>query len=104
MNSYLIPANTKRSMLIFGMFTVRDLILFASGVVVTTILLLIFNLNNMTLAVISLLPALVTGFMVWPIPNYHNVLTLLISCVEFFTNQRKFKWKGWCVPHEEEKK
>lgn len=83
MNSYLIPANTKRSMLIFGMFTVRDLILFTSGVVVTTILLLIFNLNNMTLAVISLLPALVTGFMVWPIPNYHNVLTLLISCVEF---------------------
>lgn len=104
MNSYLIPANTKRSMLIFGMFTVRDLILFTSGVVVTTILLLIFNLNNMTLAVISLLPALVTGFMVWPIPNYHNVLTLLISCVEFFTSQRKFKWKGWCVPHEEEKK
>lgn len=46
--------------------------------------------------------ALITGFLVMPVPNYYNMRTLLTSVISFFMNQRKFKWKGWCVPHGEE--
>ena len=37
-NKYLIPANTKRSMLIFGLFKPIDLIIFLVGVVATIFL------------------------------------------------------------------
>ena len=96
MNNYLIPANTKRSMLIFGLFTKFDLILFGSGIGVTLLTLLLIPEGNFTIAIISLLPALITGFLVIPIPNYHNTLTFLKSLISLFMNQRKFKWEGWC--------
>ena len=60
MNNYLIPANTKRSMLIFGLFTKFDLILFGSGIGVTLLTLMLIPEGNFTIAIISLLPALIT--------------------------------------------
>ena len=42
MGNYLIPANSKKSMLILGVFNYMDLILFGSGVFTTGLLLLIF--------------------------------------------------------------
>ena len=45
-------------------------------------------------------PGVVTGFLVFPVPNYHNVLTLLISLWRFFTSRERFVWKGWCVKDE----
>lgn len=104
MNSFLIPANTKKSLLIFGLFNKIDLILFGCGLGVTTILLLSFDLNNVAMAMFALAPALITGFLVMPVPNYHNILTVITSCIEFYTNKRKFIWKGWCFPHGEEDK
>lgn len=104
MNSYLIPANTKKSMLIFGLFTMFDLIMFSIGVGLSLILLMVLPVEEIIFAIIALLPALVTGFLVMPIPNYHNMLTLIKSIIGFYTNQRKFKWKGWCVLDGEEKK
>mgnify|MGYP004629716815 CR=1 FL=1 len=104
MNNYLIPANTKRSMLIFGLFTKFDLILFGSGIGVTLLTLMLIPEGNFTIAIISLLPALITGFLVIPIPNYHNTLTFLKSLISFFMNQRKFKWEGWCYKDENKKK
>ena len=95
-NNYLIPANTKKSMLIFGLFTKFDLILFGSGVGLTLLLLMILPIDELTFAVIALLPALVTGFLVMPVANYHNILTLIRSALDFYMNQRKYKWKGWC--------
>lgn len=104
MNNYLIPANTKKSMLIFGLFTKFDLIMFSCGVGATLLFLMVLPVEKLTFAIISLLPALVTGFLVMPVDNYHNFLTLIKSVLDFYMNQRKFKWKGWCVPHEESKK
>lgn len=105
MNNYLIPANSKKSMLIFGLFTKFDLILFLSGLGVTILLLLLLPIDqSFTLAIIALSPALVTGFLVMPVPNYHNIRTLLSSAIGFFLEPRKFIWKGWCFPHGEEKK
>lgn len=104
MNGYLIPANTKKSMLIFGLFTKFDLILFLIGIGLSLLLLMILPVEQIAIAIIALLPALVTGFLVMPVPNYYNMRTLLMSAISFFMNQRKFKWKGWCVPHGEDQK
>lgn len=103
MNTYLIPANTKKSMLKFGLFTTFDLILFGSGVTLSIIFLMTLPVEQIVMAIIALAPALVTGFLVMPVPNYHNIMTLIASAISFYTNQRKFKWKGWCVPHGDEK-
>ena len=103
MNSYLIPANTKKSGLIFGLFTTFDLVLFGIGIGLTLILLLTLPVEQLLMAVIALIPALVTGFLVMPVPNYYNMRTLIASAIGFFMNQRKFKWKGWCIPRGEEK-
>lgn len=104
MNNFLIPANAKKSMLIFGLFTKFDLILFLVGIGVSLLLLVILPVEQIMMAIIALLPVLITGFLVMPVPNYYNIRTLLSSAIQFYMNQRKFKWKGWCVPHGEEKK
>ena len=104
MNSFLIPVNAKKSMLIFGLFTKFDLILFLIGIGASLLMLVVLPVEQIAVAIIALLPALVTGFLVMPVPNYYNMRTLLSSAIQFFMNQRKFKWKGWCVPHGESKK
>lgn len=105
MNGFLIPANTKKSKLIFGLFTKIDLILFGCGIALTLILLLLLPIDQLIFAIIALVPALITAFLVMPVPNYYNMRTLLSSAIGFFINQRKFKWKGWCfLDGEEEKK
>ncbi len=98
--NYLIPANSKKSLLIFSMFTWFDLILFGSGLAITILLLMILNPTSIWLAIIDLLPAVITGFLVMPIPNYHNTLTLIKDLYTFFTTRQKFIWKGWCVSDE----
>ena len=50
MNTYLIPANTKQGELIFGIFRPIDLILLASGISVTLIMMLIFSLSSVSSA------------------------------------------------------
>jgi hypothetical protein len=100
-NEYLIPANSKKSMLIFGLFTTFDLILFCSGLGLSLLLLIIVPLGNFFLAMLAIAPGLVTGFLVLPVPNYHNVLTLLKSVIAFFTERRRYAWKGWCFLDDE---
>lgn len=97
---FLIPANTKKSMLIFGLFTTFDLILFGVGMAVTILLLMIVSPNTFLTAIIDLLPALVCGFLVLPIPNYHNMRVVIQELYRFYTARQKFIWKGWCVKDE----
>ena len=100
--NYLIPANTKKSQLIFGLFNKFDMILFGSGIGASILLLMILPIEELKFAIISLIPGLITGFLVFPIPNYHNVLTVIKNVIVFkFTNQ-KYMWKGWCVTSEQE--
>lgn len=98
--NYLIPANAKKGTLIFGMFTTFDLILFGSGALVSILLLVIISPETFNTALICLLPLLVGGFLVVPIPNYHNVLTLIREIIDFFYGRRNYKWKGWCYKDE----
>lgn len=101
--NYLIPANSKKSLLIFGIFNKFDLIMFAIGISLTLILLLVLPVDKLLFAVIALAPGLITGFLVLPIPNYHNMLTIIREAFNFFTQRRNFIWKGWCFNHGEDK-
>ena len=98
--NYLIPANAKKGTLIFGLFTKFDLILFGSGVVLSVLLLLIIAPTTFNLSLICLIQLLVTGFLVVPIPNYHNILTLIREIIDFFYGRRNYKWEGWCYKNE----
>ena len=104
-NNYLIPANANRGKLIMGFFRGIDLAIFGSGAGITLLGLLIFHnaLSNVAIAITVLLPVLVTGFLVIPVPHQHNVLVFLTNFYKFyFVNQKTFKWKGWCNEYGEE--
>ena len=104
MNNYLIPANSKKSQLILGFFTLLDLILFSSGVGLTILLLMIIKTASMVEMLLILLPALVTGLLVTPVPYYHNVLQFIINVLEFIFNPRRYYWRGWCVRYDSDDK
>lgn len=104
MNNYLIPANTKSGKLILGMFKPFDLILFGTGVSLTLLLITLFPMESVYVTIIVMLPALITGFLVVPVPNYHNILNVIGEMIDFLSNQRNYKWKGWCVGYGKTKK
>ena len=96
MNGYLIPANAKKGTLIFNVFRPFDLWLFGIGIVVSLLLLAIVPSTNLVLVAIALMPGCICGLLVFPIPNYHNVLCALGSIYRFYTLRRNYVWKGWC--------
>lgn len=95
-NGYLIPANAKKSMLIFGLFNKLDLVVAGIGIGLTLILLFALPIEQLTFVIIAIAPALIAAFLVFPIPNYHNSLRFFISLYVFITSRQKFIWKGWC--------
>lgn len=100
MGRFIIPANSKKALMLFGLFFPFDLILFGSGIGVTLILIMILPVDQLAVSFIAVLPALITGFLVFPIPNYHNVLTVILNAFAFISQNQKFKWRGWCVLDE----
>ncbi len=98
--NFLIPANTKKSMLIFGVFTTFDLILFGIGVGISIILLMLIAPTSLLTVFIDLGPAIVCGFLVLPVPNYHNIRVIIQEVYGFYTKRQRFIWKGWCVKDE----
>ena len=103
-NSYLIPANSKKSSLILGFFTKLDLIIFSVGVGLSVLLLMILGTQTFLVMVVLMLPALIASFLVLPVPYYHNMRQLITNIVGFLLNRRRYYWKGWCVTHDEESK
>jgi hypothetical protein len=97
MNQYLIPANTKKGALILSLFTPTDLIIFGSGIGLSIILIFFVSLGSLTSTILVLTPGLFCAFLVLPVPNYHNIRTLIKEIFLFFTERRIFIWKGWCV-------
>lgn len=102
--NYLIPANTKKSMLIFGVFNKADLIIFGVTIGITLILLLTLDVSTLALGLLAITPGLVGSFLVFPIPNYHNMITVIKNVYIFYTTRQKFVWKGWCILDGEDKK
>ncbi len=93
---YIIPANTKKSMLILGFFTVLDLIIFVSGVGITLVFLVTIKSAQLGFMILQLLPALVALLLVTPVPYYHNILQLIRNFFNFFGRRRRYIWRGWC--------
>ena len=103
MNSYLIPANTKKSQLILGFFTKKDLILWIIGVAWSFIMLVLIRSLSLAILILIMLPALIATFLVMPVPHYHNILQLLTNIFNFFVNRRQYYWKGWSIYNESDK-
>ena len=101
-NKYLIPANTKRSMLIFGLFKPIDLIIFLVGVVATIFLVAALGTDTPSQVLVGLSPLIICSLMVSPIPNHRNLWTFTVNVYTYFTSQRKYRWRGWCMLHGEE--
>ena len=102
-NMYLIPANSKKSMLLFGLFNKFDLILFLLGVGTSLLLLLVLPIESLLFALIALAPGVTCAFLVFPVPNYHNIRTVIKLAWEFYTTRQKYIWRGWCYKDGEEK-
>ena len=96
-NIYLIPANSKKSKLIFSIFTAFDLIMFAIGITTTIILMLLIRTNSIIVMTFLMLPGVLSGILVLPIPNYHNVLGFIKSMLNYLGSRKQYYWKGWCV-------
>lgn len=96
-NQYLIPANSKKSMLILGYFNAIDLVIFGIGVAFTLVMLVVIRTNDIGTLILMITPALVSAFLVMPVPNYHNVMTLIGNIYSFYANKRRYDWKGWCM-------
>ena len=101
MNGYLVPANAKRGTLIFNIFRPIDLIMFSVGAGLSLLLLMMVESSNTILILLSCLPVGITGLLVVPIPNYHNVLCAIQSVLRFYRERRNYIWRGWCYTYEQ---
>lgn len=97
MNQYLIPANAKKGDLIFGMFRPFDMLLLGCGVGISLILLMITPLSSTTTVIMVLAPGIICGFLVMPVPYYHNMLIVITEAFQFLSHRQKYIWKGWCA-------
>ena len=101
-NQFMIPANTKKGQLLLSIFRPIDLAIAVTGASLTFILLIIFS--NMDLStwinILAVVPALLCFALVYPVPNYHNVLVALQEVIAFYSNNRNYKWRGWCAVYE----
>ena len=100
MNEYLIPANTKKSLLIFNLLRPIDAIILGVGVAISVILLLIVGSDSIWILLLACLPMIISLILILPIPNYHNTLVGIQSILNFYNERRNYVWKGWCACDE----
>ena len=99
---YLVPANSKKAKLIFGFLLPIDLTIFIVGTVISFILLMTFPVDQLWAVIVTLLPIVTAGLLVFPMPNYHNVRILIKEIYCFFMIfRRKYIWRGWCYKYEQ---
>ena len=102
---YIIPANSKKSQLILSYFTIGDLILFGIGVSITVALLLAFKDKSFVGMIIMSLPALISAFLILPLPPYfHNVRTIIGNFNRYLFGIKKYYWRGWCASYGDRRK
>ena len=100
MRGSLVPANTKKSMLIFSILRPVDAIILGVGISISVFFLLILGNSGTLLLLVACIPMLVSLILVLPIPNYHNTLVAIQSIIRFYNERRNYIWKGWCVYDE----
>ena len=100
MNGYLVPANTKKSLLIFGMLRPIDAGILGGGVAISIGLLLWLSDAGTLYMILACIPMVIGLILVLPIPHYHNTLVALQSIIRFYNERRNYIWKGWCIYNE----
>ena len=103
-DTYLIPANSKRSMLILGWFNKVDFAIFGIGLGLSLLFLMTLPTSKFWVAVLAISPGFVAAFLVMPVPNYHNVRTVIHNAWVFYTTRQKYIWRGWCFEDGEREK
>lgn len=103
MNQYLIPANSKKSRLIFGFFTIPDLIACGIGAGLTILLLIVLKEPSTLELILAVIPLLTSAMLVFPIAHYHNVMQLVSNIMTYMFGRKKYYWKGWCVKYDTDK-
>ena len=79
-----------------------DIIIFSISVVLTILLGSIIGPTSISDVIIVLIPILTGGFLVFPIPNYHNTRVLIKEVYVFlFKARRRYIWRGWCYKYEQ---
>ena len=100
--NYLVPANSKKQSLIFGFLAPTDGIIAIVGIGLSFLLLAILHTSSLFMSILIMLPALISGFLIFPIPNYHNARIFIREMYRFyFVNRRKYVWRGWCYKYEQ---
>ncbi len=103
-DGYLVPANTKKATLVGGFMRKKpDLLIAGIGTASSLIGLMIATRYGTWITIASLVPLVVSWFLVMPIPYYHNTLCVLQSILEFYQRRKKYIWRGWCMKYEYEK-
>ena len=101
--NYLVPANSKKSQLIFGFMEKADLIILIVGTIVTFGLIMSLPIAQVWAIIIVLIPAFFTAFLIFPIPNYHNARVMIGEMYQFyFVRRRKYIWRGWCYQYDDD--
>ena len=99
MDNYLIPANSKKSQLIFSLFRGIDLVIVLIGALITLLLLFLISGESLTDLIIKLLPIGTSLLLVMPVPYYHNVLVFLQEFYMYQTGRKSYIWRGWCASY-----
>ncbi|MBR2138885.1 MAG: hypothetical protein IJ966_06320 [Bacilli bacterium] len=100
MEQYLIPANSKKSQLIFGVFQPIDLVIMVIGIFLSLILMLLIPGETVIMLCIKMIPMAVGLLLVMPIAFYHNVRVFLIEAyIFYFERPRRYYWRGWCATY-----
>lgn len=95
MQEYIMPANSKKSGLILGLFTPADLVVLSIGLPISVVLLLMFKNAGLFMLILAIIPGLTAVLLVFPVPHYHNVMQLLINIFKYYTGRKKYEWRGW---------
>ena len=98
-NQFLIPANTKKGQLIMGMFLPIGLAVTFIGLILSSE----FGAGTVG-SILAIIPAGVAGILVFPFPNYHNVRVAIGEIINFYSNNRNYVWRGWCIKYESRNK
>ncbi len=106
------PKNFKRGRLIANKYTVADLIIAGTGIILSLVMEVIFLLNikdntkiNLFMAILLLIPAWIAVLFVVPNGIYHNIFTFLLLRIMNLGQKKKYIYGGirQYVSEEEEK-
>ena len=54
-------------------------------------------------SILAVIPGAIAVLLIVPVPNYHNVMVCIGEVINFYSNNRSYKWRGWCAVYESER-